>query len=89
MLLNQSLVLEEVHRFLWSYIIYYSLCILNLACNCDTNGSTGQGCNENGQCDCKRNVIGKTCSQCAVSDVLNRPLYSILYIFLNVDKFTI
>ena len=45
--------------FLYIYIF--------LACDCDTNGSTGPDCNQDGQCNCKRNVIGKTCSQCAVS----------------------
>ncbi|XP_062486111.1 basement membrane-specific heparan sulfate proteoglycan core protein isoform X4 [Pezoporus occidentalis] len=33
-------------------------------CQCDPRGSTGEGCNANGQCRCKANVEGPRCASC-------------------------
>ena len=46
---------------------FYNLTEFLLACDCDKTGSRGLGCDAIGQCDCKENVIGLKCSQCAVS----------------------
>ena len=36
-------------------------------CNCNSEGSTSDSCKEfGGQCPCKDNVIGRTCSRCKV-----------------------
>lgn len=50
--------------------------ILFSACSCNELGTIGNyGCNVfNGECICKRNVIGRDCNQCLVS---------IKYILLN------
>ncbi|XP_063033257.1 basement membrane-specific heparan sulfate proteoglycan core protein isoform X2 [Melospiza melodia melodia] len=33
-------------------------------CQCDPRGSTGEGCDANGQCHCKANVEGPQCATC-------------------------
>ncbi|XP_061298165.1 basement membrane-specific heparan sulfate proteoglycan core protein isoform X4 [Pezoporus flaviventris] len=33
-------------------------------CQCDPRGSTGEGCDANGQCRCKANVEGPRCASC-------------------------
>ncbi|XP_030363787.1 basement membrane-specific heparan sulfate proteoglycan core protein isoform X2 [Strigops habroptila] len=33
-------------------------------CQCDPRGSTGEGCDANGQCHCKANVEGPRCATC-------------------------
>ncbi|XP_065520473.1 basement membrane-specific heparan sulfate proteoglycan core protein isoform X3 [Lathamus discolor] len=33
-------------------------------CQCDPRGSTGEGCDANGQCHCKANVEGPRCASC-------------------------
>ena len=35
-----------------------------LACDCDTFGSNGTSCNENGQCNCLQNFDGNKCNVC-------------------------
>ena len=36
-----------------------------LSCECDERGSNSSQCTQlGGQCPCKRNVIGRTCSRC-------------------------
>lgn len=49
---------------------YYNLTRDNLegciACNCDPDGSLSEACDiQTGQCSCRKNVIGRTCEQCA------------------------
>lgn len=35
-----------------------------VACNCETHGSIGISCNNDGQCLCSNNFDSKTCDQC-------------------------
>ena len=35
------------------------------ACNCNTQGSYGKTCNDNGECSCKANIINDKCDACA------------------------
>lgn len=38
-----------------------------IPCNCNSEGSKSDFCEEfGGQCPCKKNVIGRTCSRCKV-----------------------
>ncbi len=54
--------------------LYYSLIFIDIlkACTCNQYGTVGNlGCNVyTGECVCKRNVIGRDCNQCAVSNSL-------------------
>ena len=34
------------------------------ACGCDTQGSNGTACSNDGQCRCKANIEGLTCNHC-------------------------
>lgn len=36
-------------------------------CNCDKEGSISGNCDATGQCQCKENVVGKQCNQCAAN----------------------
>ena len=42
----------------------YIFSIIFLACNCDEQGSVNLECNDQGECQCKRNVVGNKCDQC-------------------------
>ena len=35
-----------------------------LACACNTDGSLGVSCDENGRCNCRPGVLGEKCDQC-------------------------
>ena len=35
------------------------------ACNCNTQGSFDNTCNDNGKCSCKANIINDKCNTCA------------------------
>ena len=35
-----------------------------LACDCDSQGSTGTSCEIGGVCDCKANIMGNKCTNC-------------------------
>ena len=37
----------------------------DLACGCDSNGSTATECDSNGKCTCKLGFNGVKCDQCA------------------------
>ena len=43
---------------------HYKLQKLNLACECNAEGSIGTACSDSGQCDCKDNVEGLPCDHC-------------------------
>ena len=51
-----------------SFIIILNISYLILfhfsACNCNTQGSFGNTCNDNGKCSCKANVINDKCDKC-------------------------
>ena len=50
------------------FIIENYLFLQLLACGCHQQSSYNQSCNvDNGQCFCKPGVVGRTCSECAVS----------------------
>ena len=40
-------------------------CFQFSACNCNSQGSTDVLCNDNGVCNCKTNVVGSKCIECA------------------------
>ena len=44
-----------------------------LACGCDSVGSNGMSCTDNGICDCKENFVGEKCDECA-AERFNYPL---------------
>ena len=35
------------------------------ACNCNSQGSIDVLCNDKGVCNCKANVVGSKCTECA------------------------
>ena len=37
---------------------------MSLACDCDTNGSIGTSCTNDGQCQCKQHIEGLQCQRC-------------------------
>ena len=43
-------------------------------CNCNVQGSIDNTCDNNGQCNCKANVINEKCDACASDFVHNFPL---------------
>nr|XP_018666843.1 basement membrane-specific heparan sulfate proteoglycan core protein [Ciona intestinalis] len=45
------------------------------SCRCDPSGSTGDTCDENGQCNCKASATGKRCDECKPG-----------YYYLSVDN---
>ena len=62
----QGKLIIILHKFIFynnniSYLILFHFS----ACNCNTQGSFGNTCNDNGECSCKANVINDKCNTCA------------------------
>ena len=52
-------------KVLTPLITFYSLLILISACECNTDGSVNELCDDNGRCTCNDHVVGDKCDACA------------------------
>ena len=45
--------------------------LFSLACQCNSDGSEGGNCADDGQCACKEHVAGAKCDQCKAGYSMN------------------
>jgi hypothetical protein len=76
-----------MRTFLELYIFYLFFSYQISVCDCDSQGSIGVSCDNEGKCMCKPNFMGTRCDKCK-EGLYNFPICEgILLLFIIINKF--